>query len=92
MITPKHEELLRHMLGADSRYKKKQWGFRNHFCAGEGHLDLPFLREMEQIGLVKSREFMNEIFFSATKKGALEIGFKPYQFRNMKQMGTSLAQ
>lgn len=83
-ITLKERELLQHMLGADSRYMKKQWGFRNYFCASEGHSDLPYLKEMEEKGLVKLRRRLgNEIYF-ATKKGALAIGFKPYQLRKTK--------
>jgi hypothetical protein len=84
MITEKQKELLQHMLGADSRYMKKQWGFRNHFCASEGHSDIKDLREMEKKGLVKSGERIGSIFFWATEKGALAIGFKPYQLRKTK--------
>lgn len=82
MVTEKQKILLQHMLGADSRYRKKQWGFRNHFCASEGHADFPELQEMEKLELVKSRIHGESIYFYATKKGALEIGFKPYQLRN----------
>ena len=80
----RHKQLLQHMLGADDRYKKKQWGFRNHFCAGEGHTDLPDLFEMENLGLVKSGSTMGGLTFWATKKGALEIGFKPYQLKHVR--------
>lgn len=84
MPTEKQKQLLKHMLGADSRYMKKQWGFRNHFCASEGNSDIKELREMEASGLVKSGERIGSIFFWATKKGALAIGFKPYQLRKTK--------
>lgn len=90
-ISKTHKELLQHMLGADSRYKKKQWGFRNHFCACEGHSDLPELQKMEKLGLVKSGERMNSITYWATRAGAIAIGFKPYQLKNMKRLGTHIA-
>ena len=84
----KREQLLQHMLGADSRYKKKQWGFRNHYCAS-GNEDCPDrieLEKMETDGLVKSSGQFGYKTFHATKKGAESIGFKPYQLRK-----TSLA-
>lgn len=83
MINEKHKELLQHMLGADSRYLKKQWGYRNRFCAGVGHQDDEHLQEMEKIGLVRSRPFNDgrDRMYFATKAGALAIGFKPYQLR-----------
>ena len=82
IVTTKQKKLLQHMLGADSRYLKKQWGFRNHFCAGEkGDPDRIELDKMEIDGLVKSEERINFRTFWATKKGAEAIGFKPYQLR-----------
>ena len=83
MINEKQKQLLQHMLGADSRYLKKQWGFRNHFCAGnnESCPDRIELNKMELDGLVKSGDRLGSKTFWATKKGAIAIGFKPYQLR-----------
>jgi len=83
MITEKQKELLQHMLGADSRYKKNQWGYRNHYCAGDNPQDPDRLEleKMETEGLVKSGERLGNKTFWATKAGAIEIGFKPYQIR-----------
>ena len=78
----KHKELLQHMLGADSRYKKKMWGFRNHFAATPGTKDCIELEEMEKLGLVTSGIRGQYKVFWATKKGAIEIGFKNYQLIN----------
>lgn len=80
------KELLQHMLGADSRYLKKQWGFRNHFCANKSlnDPDTAELDAMEKDGLVKSFEGEEYRIFKATEKGALLIGFKPYQLRKTK--------
>ncbi len=80
-IPDKHKELLRHMLGADSRYRKKQWGFRNHYCADD-NLECPDRKEldkMELVGLVKSGERLGMKTYWATKAGAIAIGFKAYQ-------------
>ena len=85
MITEKQKELLQHTLGADGRYMKKQWGFRNHFCSTEGNKDHDELLEMEKLGLVTIGAFgFHCITFFATKQGAIEIGFKKYQLRNTK--------
>lgn len=81
-LTKQEEQVLRHMLGADSRYLKKQWGFRNHFCSGIGHSDQSCLENLEKRGLVVSNPMKKEQqFFFATEKGALAIGFKPYQLK-----------
>ena len=88
MITEKQKNILRHMLGADSRYLKKQWGFRNHYCAGDNK-ECPnrlALDEMEINGLVKSGERMGNKTYWATREGAIAVGFKQYQLQ-----GTNLA-
>jgi hypothetical protein len=53
-ITQRQKQLLQHMLGADARYKKNQWGFRNHFAASPNSKDCVEFEKMEEIGLVKS--------------------------------------
>lgn len=78
----RYRELLQHTLGADSRYKKKQWGYRNRFVADEGHHDYPDLLRMEEAGLLTSRIVLDQRTFHATKAGAVAIGFKPYQLKN----------
>lgn len=82
-ITQKQRELLQHMLGADSRYMKKQWGFRNHYCASDNPNcpDRLELENMERAGLVKSGERLSYKTFWATEAGAVAIGFKPYQLK-----------
>jgi hypothetical protein len=83
MLTDSQNQKLQHMLGADSRYKKKQWGFRNHFCATVGTPDDIELIEMEKNGLVKSgNRIEDRVFYFATKAGAKAVGFKQYQLRN----------
>ena len=80
-IKQRYRELLQHMLGAGDRYKKKQWGFRNHFVASVNSTDDFELQEMETLGLVKSGERLGQRVYWATKDGAIAIGFKPYQLR-----------
>lgn len=87
-ITEKQKELLQHMLGADNRYMKKDWGFRNHYCSSDDK-NCPSrieLEKLEKLGLVKSGDRLGSKTFWATTEGALAIGFKPYQLRK-----TSLA-
>ncbi len=88
-ITEKQKQLLQHMLGADSRYMKKQWGFRNHYCASDNKEcpDRTRLEEMEREGLVKSGNRLDSKTFWATKKGAEAIGFKAYQLRKTNLAG-----
>jgi hypothetical protein len=86
MISEKQQKLLQHMLGADSRYMKKEWGYRNHYCASDNKecKDRIELEKMEREGLVKSGERLGSKTFWATKAGAVAIGFKPYQIRKTK--------
>lgn len=49
MITESQRNILAHMLGG---VVPEKW-FRNRFCAGPGHTDLPDLEAMEKIGLVE---------------------------------------
>ncbi len=84
MISENQKQLLQHMLGADGRYPKNRWGFRNHFCASNNPecKDRLDLEALEKEGFVKSGERLDFKTFWATRKGALAIGFKPYQLRN----------
>lgn len=72
-------ENLRHMVGAEPRYKKSQWGFRNHFCAAVEGEDIKVLRAMESAGLVHSGMTINDgrdQYFHITYEGcrAIELG------------------
>jgi hypothetical protein len=66
---------LRHMLGAvPGRYPKKQWGFRNHFCAGSG-LQTESMRRLVAAGMVvEGRSQEHSTFFHATQKGMESVG------------------
>ena len=80
-LTELDNENLKHMLGADERYKKSQWGFRNRFQAGGE--DVASMKRLESKGLVrevKSKVFSN--FFVATEEGCKHLGFNKKQIAN----------
>ena len=88
-LSKKQKEILQHMLGADSRYKKKQWGFRNHFVASCSGDDYKTLLELESLGYIKTNSRVKEplihntqICFNATIEGCKALGFKDYQIKN----------
>lgn len=73
-ISKNHRHLMEHSLGGPDPSK---W-FRNYFVAGDGHTDLPALREMESRGLMKevpTPSFCSEddILFMVTEKGKEEL-------------------
>ncbi len=45
-LTDDQLEILRHMLGAKSHIRKKDWGYRNYFNAEKGHSDEKTLLEL----------------------------------------------
>lgn len=82
MIDEKEKQLLKHMLGADERYEKSLWGFRNRYLADKKDDDFIRLREMERKGYVKSYDYNDDMMFCATRKGAVAIGFEPEQLNH----------
>ena len=87
-ITENQKQLLQHMLGADSRYLKKQWGFRNNFLAEKESDDYKELIKMESLGLVRCGTGWrdSDAYFAATIEGAKAIGFKKYQLSKLKEV------
>jgi len=81
----KHEErqILAHTLGAQPRYRKKDWGFRNRFLAGVGSDDFKHCESLVNQGMMIKRSGWrdDEAYFAATKEGAIAVGFKQYQLR-----------
>lgn len=80
MITDKQKEILQHTLGADSRYKKSQWGFRNHYQASKNHVNRKEVERMVKEGLMEYYfvHGMGDVY-SATEKGMGAIGFTKKQ-------------
>jgi len=72
---------LQHMLGADSRYTKKQWGFRNHFSAGGD--DVLSMKRLEKEGFVREiKSSLCDDLYVATEAGCKQIGFNKKQIAN----------
>jgi hypothetical protein len=64
---------LRHMVGASSNIPKRQWGYRNHFAAGEKDIDS--MNRLETAGYVtKGKSYRNSFYYHATLKGCKAIG------------------
>ena len=77
---------IRHALGAEPRYKKRMWGFRNHYCANTTGPDWDSMMRLEQKGYVVrgyKQEKSGTQFFHVTKAGGEAIGLKPYQIKNL---------
>lgn len=73
---------LRHMTGSDSRYKQRDWGFRNHYCANNSGSDYESMVRLEKMGcVIRSREESDMVFFHATEAGCQLIGFNPKQIK-----------
>ena len=80
-LTDLDVENLKHMLGADSRYKKSQWGFRNRFQAGGD--DVASMKRLESNGLVREiKSSMFHDFFVATEQGCKFLWFNKKQIAN----------
>ncbi len=63
-------QCLQHMLGADSRYPKRQWGFRNYFDAGgKDQRSMDLLLEAGYVLRGRAN------YYHATIKGCRLLGF-----------------
>lgn len=69
-ITFKQAEILGHSLGVNLLYSKKSTKnrdkklpkefYRNRFCAGDGHDELPVLQSLEKMGYMAQGQKINE--------------------------------
>lgn len=88
-LTEEQKKILQHMLGADSRYKKKEWGFRNHYVASLGNSVLETLAMMKEKGFVRSHSTPaygeSSVCFYATEKGMKAIGFSKAQIKKAEE-------
>lgn len=62
---------LRHMLGARSTDKKRDWGFRNYFNCGPESSDYPSLERLLTVGLVRRG---HRDYYHATYAGCRAVG------------------
>lgn len=52
MLNKEHYQILKHTLGLD----QKRTAYRNHFCAEEGHADMPLLVDLMKAGFMVKAE------------------------------------
>jgi len=84
-ITTEQRLYLTHMLGAERHIPKKQWGFRNYYCAGVGTNDESNLAAMAAAGLVVRGRVINDgdsVYFHATEAGMDAIALTRAQKAN----------
>jgi hypothetical protein len=63
---------LRHMLGARSTDSKRDWGYRNYYCANVGDESMARLAAQ---GLVRQgRTLPDQVYWHATEAGCKAIG------------------
>lgn len=75
--TEAQKKILRHMLGAGRDVARRNWGYRNRYCASVGTQPEADLTEMVKIGLVARGDLMNDdkqVMFYATVAGCCAIG------------------
>lgn len=71
---------LKHMLGATKPRPKRNWGFRNYFCAGKSGSDFESMLRLEAAQLVtRGREDEHHIYFHCTKAGCEKAGLDEKQ-------------
>jgi len=77
---PNNDDLdnLRHMLGATTDVKKRDWGYRNRFAPGGK--DIESMQRLENAGLViRGRPYHETHFYHATARGCEAVGLNPAQ-------------
>jgi hypothetical protein len=80
-LLPVDYDNLRHMTGCDSRYPKKQWGFRNHYAPGGD--DIISMFRLESAGFVlRGCKYHETNYFHATEAGCKAIGMTAKQIKN----------
>lgn len=73
---------LRHMLGATRDSYKRDWGYRNHFCANKSGPDYESMIRLEAAGMVtRGRAQTSSIFFHCTEAGCKAAGLNEKQTR-----------
>ena len=72
-LEPGDVEKLKHALGADSRYAKSKWGWRNYYLAG-GLAHQAFDRLVAAGFASQGRRMGDETYFHATRAGAKLAG------------------
>ena len=74
-------DLLRHMVGAVSNVKKRDWGFRNHFNSTPGSDDDKALAELAELMLVVPGAQGASNYWHCTVEGCKAAGLNDRQTR-----------
>jgi hypothetical protein len=78
-VTPADVSKLRHMLGASSQYKMREWGFRNYYATSGGEA-MEAMGRLVAAGLAtKGDSSAHMHYYHATEKGCELIGFTKAQ-------------
>lgn len=79
-VTDSDVQNLKHMLGAQKHISKRNWGYRNHFCACKSGEDFDSMQRLEAAGLVvRGREQERSVFFHCTEAGCKAAGLTAEQ-------------
>lgn len=70
---------LRHMLGARSTDSKRDWGYRNYYCANVG--DESMARLAEQGLVIRGNASPEQAYWHATEAGCKAIGLTDRQIK-----------
>ncbi len=74
-LAPNDVHCLRHMLGACLDRPRKEWGFRNYFCADASGADRESMERLLKLGLVSQGERGEfHSYYHATKMGMDLVG------------------
>ena len=82
-ITADDIDNVRHMTGAVSNVSKRNWGYRNYYCAAKGSDDMKSMERLMAAGyVVQGSEQEHSVYFHATEAGCKAISLKPHQIKN----------
>jgi hypothetical protein len=56
ILRPEERHVIEHSLGL-SRWPRS---YRNHFCAGEGHDDMPYIKSLIELGFMRASHTIND--------------------------------
>lgn len=74
-LSEAHLNILRHSLGLS----RSREAYRNHFCAGDGHADMPLINDLVDAGFMRLSHRINEgrdTIYVVTPAGRAALGAK----------------
>jgi hypothetical protein len=74
-------KMIRHMVGATSQYKTRDWGFRNYYATSGGRA-MAALDRLVTLGyIVKGSSSPNMHYYHATENGCIAAGLNAQQIK-----------